>query len=181
MLTEADSEIAEIARKVSERRESAPRVSVKMVDGVAQLRIGKNSETEARLRLVEALGTCDREFLSPLLSQIGNSVSVKGEVQEGPLQFAIFLVKSIEPESEIEALLAAQMAAVHVYAMDASRCYLWSSSLAGKDSAGSALTKLTRTFTTQMEALKRHRSKAQQVVRVERVTVMKADGPLWAM
>lgn len=43
--------------------------------------------------------------------------------------------------------------------------------LAGKDSAERALTKLTRTFTTQMDALKRQRAKAQQTVRVERVTV----------
>ncbi len=33
------------------------------------------------------------------------------------------------------------------------------------------MTKLTRTFTVQMEALKRHRAKAQQTARVERVTV----------
>ncbi len=33
------------------------------------------------------------------------------------------------------------------------------------------MTKLTRTFTVQMDALKRHRAKAQQTVRVERVNV----------
>ena len=55
--------------------------------------------------------------------------------------------------------------------MDSSRRYLWGESLASKDSAERALTKLTRTFATQMETLKRYRSKGQQIVRVERVTV----------
>ena len=68
-------------------------------------------------------------------------------------------------------MLAAQMAAVHICALDASRRYLGASSLDSRDSAERALTKLTRTFTTQMEALKRHRAKAQQTVRVERVNV----------
>ena len=73
-----------------------------------------------------ALGTYDLGFLSPLLSQIGNSVSKKNEVQESSLQFVIGFIKSNEPQNEIETLLAAQTAAVHVCAMDSSRRYLWS-------------------------------------------------------
>lgn len=166
-----DDQIVEIARRVSERDKKAPNISVEMVDGVARLTIGRNSDPDERLRLMAAMGTYDLDFLSPLLSQIGNSVSVKGEVQEASLQFVTAFIKSIEPESEIEAMLAAQMAAVHICALDASRRYLSSTSLDGKDSAERAMTKLTRTFTTQMEALKRHRAKAQQTVRVERVNV----------
>jgi hypothetical protein len=40
-----------------------------------------------------------------------------------------------------------------------------------QDAAERALNKLARTYAMQMEALKRYRSKGQQVVRVERVTV----------
>ena len=40
-----------------------------------------------------------------------------------------------------------------------------------QDSAERAFNKLARTFTTQMDTLKRYRAKAQQTVRVERVTV----------
>ncbi|MEP2506756.1 MAG: hypothetical protein ABJH85_18690 [Paracoccaceae bacterium] len=120
---------------------------------------------------MEALGTFDAQFLSPLLSQIANSVSKRDEVEESSMQFVIGFIKSIEPQNEIETLLAAQMAAVHVCAMDSSRRYLWADTLQSKDSAERAMTKLTRTFTVQMEALKRHRAKAQQTVRVERVNV----------
>ena len=81
------------------------------------------------------------------------------------------VVDSIEPESELEAMLAAQMAVTHICAMDASRRYMWGDTLPAKDSAERTMTKLTRTFTTQMEALKKHRAKAQQVVWVERVNV----------
>ncbi|SLN44171.1 hypothetical protein PEL8287_02235 [Roseovarius litorisediminis] len=166
-----DDQVVEIARRVSERDKKAPNISVEMVDGIARLTIVKNSDPDERLRLMAAIGTYDLDFLSPLLSQIGNSVAAKGEMQEASLQFVIAFIKSIEPESEIETMLAAQMAAVHICALDASRRYLSTTSLAGKDSAERAMTKLTRTFTTQMEALKRHRAKAQQTVRVERVNV----------
>jgi len=42
-----------------------------------------------------------------------------------------------------------------------------------QNSAGNALTKLTRTFTAQMEALNRHRGKGQQKMTVEHVHVHK--------
>ena len=40
-----------------------------------------------------------------------------------------------------------------------------------QDAAERALNKLARTYATQVEALKRYRSKGQQIVRVERVNV----------
>lgn len=69
------------------------------------------------------------------------------------------------------AAFSVPLAAVHVCAMDTSRRYLSSGHLAGKDSAERTLNKLTRTFAVQMEALKKHRIKSQQPVRVERVNV----------
>jgi len=167
----ADGQVADIAQRVLERKQKAPNVSVEMTGGTAQLTVGENSDPDERLKLMAALGTYDLNFLNPLLSQIVNSVSKREEAQEESMQFVIGFIKSIEPQNEIEALLAAQMAAVHVCAMDSSRRYLWADTLQGKDSAERAMTKLTRTFTVQMEALKRHRAKAQQTVRVERVNV----------
>ena len=168
---EPSDEVADIARRVEEREQRAPNVSVEMVDGTANMTIGKSSDNEEILRLMDALGVCDTDLFSPLLGQIGNAVSKNSEVTNDPLQFVIAFIKSIEPENEIETLLAAQMAVTHICAMDASRRYHWGSTLAQKDSAERAMTKLTRTFTTQMEALKKNRAKAQQVVRVERVNV----------
>lgn len=171
LTNDIDQGLSEIAERVQNRRKRAPNVTVEMADDVARLGIGQNSDPDERLRLMGAMGIYDLEFLSPFLGQIGNSASVKGEVQEASLQFVIAFIKSIEPKSELEAMLAAQMAAVHICALDSSRRLLCATTLEGKDSAERALTKLTRTFTTQMEALKRHRAKAQQTVRVERVNV----------
>jgi hypothetical protein len=71
----ADSQIEEIAQRVSERQKKAPNVSIEMVDGTARLTIGENSDADDSLKLMVALGTYELHFLSPLLSQISNSVS----------------------------------------------------------------------------------------------------------
>jgi len=44
--------------------------------------------------------------------------------------------------------------------------------LAQQEVATKGLNKLARTFTAQMETLKRYRSKGKQIVRVERVNVL---------
>jgi len=168
---EPNEEVIEIARKVSERKECAPNVSIEMGDNGATLTIGEASEPHERLKLMAALGTYDIEFLSPFLAQLGNATAVRGETQEASLQFVVSFIKSIAPENEVEALLAAQMATVHICAMNASQRYLYATSLDAKDSSERALTKLTRTYATQMETLKKYRAKAQQTVRVERVNV----------
>jgi hypothetical protein len=71
----------------------------------------------------------------------------------------------------VEAMLALQMAAVHMASMKAAATL--SASTTGKVWAQyeGSVNKLSRTFTTQMEALKRHRSKGNQRIVVERVNV----------
>jgi hypothetical protein len=100
-LPDADSQLDEFARRVYERQKKAPNISIEMADGTAQLTIGENSELEDRLKLMAALGIYDLDFLYPLLSQIGNSVSKKNEMQESSMQFVIGFIKSIEPQNEI--------------------------------------------------------------------------------
>ncbi|WP_347311461.1 hypothetical protein [Defluviimonas sp. SAOS-178_SWC] len=166
-----DETIAKLAEKVRKRRDKAPTVSVTMDGKEANLRVGEDNSADDFMRLMAALGTYDTGFLNAFLGQIGNSVSRTNEISEVSMRFALGVIIGLEPRDEIEAMLAAQMAAVHVCALDSSRRYLWAEGLQSKDSAERALTKLTRTFATQMETLKRYRSKGQQVVRVERVTV----------
>jgi hypothetical protein len=80
-------------------------------------------------------------------------------------------VKGIEPKDEVEAMLAAQMAAVHMASMTFARRLAHVENLPQQDSAERAFNKLTRTFATQMEALKRYRTSGQQKMTVEHVTV----------
>lgn len=169
--TRAARDVSALDKKLAARSRKAPRISVKMERGKAQLTIGEKDDFDDTLALMAALGTFDLDFFNAFLGQIGNAVSGKGEMSQSGMRFALGAIVAIEPKDEIEAMLAAQMAAVHVCALDSSRRYLWAETLASRDSAERALTKLTRTFSVQMDTLKRYRAKAQQVVRVERVTV----------
>jgi hypothetical protein len=81
------------------------------------------------------------------------------------------VLKSVQPKDEIEAMLAAQMAAVHVATMTFARRLARVETLPQQDGAERAFNKLARTFATQMEALKRYRTSGQQKVTVEHITV----------
>lgn len=166
-----DPAASEMAAKVFKRHNKAPAVSVTHGAAGFTMKVGPDGDESDYLKLMAAMGTCDTDFQDALLGQIGNSVSRKNEMNQRAMRFALGFIVSLEPKDEMEAMLAAQMAAVHVCALDSSRRYLWAESLPAKDSAERAMNKLTRTFAMQMETLKRYRSKAQQVVRVERVTV----------
>ena len=71
-------------------------------------------------------------------------------------------------------MLAAQMAAVHSASMAMARQLATAQNLPQQDSAERAFNKLTRTFATQVEALKNYRSKGEQKMTVQHVHV--ADG-----
>ena len=81
------------------------------------------------------------------------------------------IMSGIEPKDQVETMLAAQMAAVHMATMTFARRLANVETIPQQDSAERALNKLARTFTTQIEALKRYRSTGQQKVTVEHVTV----------
>ena len=72
------------------------------------------------------------------------------------------VIKGIEPRDQVEAMLAAQMAAVHMASMKLARRLSHTETIPQQDSASNAFNKLTRTFATQMEALKRYRSGGEQ-------------------
>lgn len=121
--------------------------------------------------LMGALGTVSPEFMHGLLKQVMNAASQGQEVSEADTNFVLSVINGIEPRDEVEAMLGAQMAAVHMASMTFARRLAHVENLPQQEGAERALNKLMRTFTTQMEALKRYRSTGQQVVRVERVSV----------
>lgn len=161
------------ASETSRTKAEVPDVSLEKNDeGQFQLQIGEDNSLEDARRLKHALGLSQKGMLGGFLSQIINSTaSDVGRPDEQSYRYAMGFVVSLNPENEVEAALGAQMAATHVASMVASRKYLQATTPESRDAAERAMNKFMRTFTTQMEALKRYRSKAQQVVRVERVTV----------
>ena len=85
--------------------------------------------------------------------------------------FMLSVVKGIEPRDQIEAMLAAQMAAVHAASMTFARRLAHVENISRQDSAERAFNKLTRTFAAQMSALKEYRSKGEQKMTVQHVHV----------
>jgi hypothetical protein len=123
------------------------------------------------VNLMNALGTVSLPFMNGLLSQIVNVASQGSEPNEAGINFVLSVVDGIQPRDEIEAMLASQMAAAHLATMTFARRLAHVENLPQQEGAERAFNKLARTFTTQVEALKRYRSDGQQTVRVERVTV----------
>ena len=74
-------------------------------------------------------------------------------------------------KDQVEAMLAAQMAAVHNATMTFARRLAHVDNIPQQDSAERAFNKLAKTFASQVEALKRYRTGGEQIVRVEHVTV----------
>ena len=76
----------------------------------------------------------------------------------------------------VEAMLAAQMAAVHVATMTFAMRLRGVTNIPQQDSAERAFNKLARTFAVQMEALKRYRTGGEQKVTVQHQHVTVSEG-----
>jgi len=121
--------------------------------------------------LLEALGTADGDFGLGILGQLISAATHDGKINEHELNFMLSIVKGIKPTDQLEAMLGAQMAAVHVTAMRSARHFSMVETLPQQDSAERVLNKIMRTFIMQMEALKRHRTGGEQKVTVQHVSV----------
>ena len=116
-----------------------------------------------RALVMDSLASADEDFLNGIKNQLVNASAHGQDIDERGLNFMLSVIKGIEPRDQLEAMLAAQMAAVHVATMTFAR------DLAPVNISG--FNKLTRTFAMQMEALKRYRSGAEQKVTLQHVSV----------
>ena len=124
-----------------------------------------------QMLLMDALGTGDLDFYHGLLNQLATAGSKGGQVDERGLNFMLSVMKGVQPRDQLEAMLAAQMAAVHMATMTIAQRLANVENIPQQDSAERAFNKLSRTFTTQMEALKRYRTGGEQKVTVQHVSV----------
>ncbi len=142
-----------------------PALEMRSVDNEA-LEIDLVGETG---RLKSAVSNTD--VFMGLVKQIAALGSHGKRLDEGAANFALGFVDSMQPKDAAEAALMAQMAATHQATMMMARRLNHVDNIQQQDSAERALNKLTRSYAAQMDTLKRYRSKGQQTVRVERVTV----------
>jgi hypothetical protein len=148
----------------------APRLKVLNEKGT-RISPAHPDQVTGQVLLMDALGTADIDFYGGLIAQLASAVLRKGQIDEHSLNFMLSVVKGIEPKDQVEALLAAQMAAVHMATMTFARRLAQVKEIPQQDSAERAFNKLTRTFATQMEALKRYRTGGEQKVTVQHVSV----------
>jgi hypothetical protein len=159
---------AYFARKTA--RKPSPRMTVANKKGVAEITVAHPRPDIGQALLMEAVGTADLDFWDGLIRQLANAPG-RGTLEERDLNFMLAMVKGIEPRDQIEAMLAAQMAAVHNATMTFAGRLNRVENIPQQDSAERAFNKLARTFAAQVEALKRYRTGGQQKVTVEHVTV----------
>jgi hypothetical protein len=121
--------------------------------------------------LMNALGTADQNFATGLVHQLVKAGSQGNEPGEHKVNFMLSVINGIEPRDHLEAMLAAQMAAIHMATMTLTQQLACVANIPQQDSAERALNKLARTYASQMEALKRYRTGGEQKVTVQHVTV----------
>jgi hypothetical protein len=79
--------------------------------------------------------------------------------------------EELEPRDAIEAMLVTQITTTHIAITLLSKRTIDAEHPQLREGYERSMTRLSRTFIAQMDALKKYRAKAQQTVRVERVTV----------
>lgn len=149
----------------------SPYLKVATKGSVAELSFDYPDLNTGQLLFMNALAATDPEFVNGLLLQLANASSRGRGADEEGLNFMLSVIKSVRPKDELETLLAAQMAAIHVATMTFARRLANVDTLQQQDSAERALNKLARTFASQLEALKRYRTGGEQKVTVEHVHV----------
>jgi hypothetical protein len=152
-------------KKYLARLEAKPSGRFRVSKDGTNLRIGFDHPNQlvGRALVMDAIASADEDFLNGIKYQLANASAHGQDIDERELNFMLSVIKGIEPRDQLEAMLAAQMAAVHVATMTFAR------DLAPVNI--SAFNKLTRTFAMQMEALRRYRSGAEQEVTLQHVSV----------
>jgi hypothetical protein len=134
---------------------------------------------EHEARLLASMGTPSRAFARAELKRLLaiSKASPGGDPDEDAVNAGLALIDGIDPRNEHEAVLAAQMAAAHVVAMEAAakaRYALAAFDPAAAKDYGAVAARLMRGTARLTEALVRLRRGGVQQVIVQHVTV--ADG-----
>ena len=178
---QADEELKAADRAVitryKEKQESgrtAPKLKVeKTSNGTASISFDGDAALTA-LALLESFGTTSFDFSDYALQELLDAACRGGSDKPYPksqINGVVAAMHGINPQDEIEGMLASQMVATHFMAMRRLRSVKNSETITQQDSHGNLAIKLMRTFTAQMEALNRYRGKGQQKMTVEHVHV----------
>jgi hypothetical protein len=149
-------------RRFKERVKANPALRFKMTDNGRSfiLELDDSQKVMCPPWLMKELAATDKDFIDGILAQLSGVVGMHDELSLKLLNVMLSAINGIEPRDPLETMLAVQMATVHVAAMHVARDVVF----VGRHHPENAqcLAKLTRTFTAQMEALKRHRANEEK-------------------
>lgn len=130
----------------------------------------KLTGAEQSLKLVETMGTFSAKAATLLLEQLAEVAHVDGN-SFSKTNYAISLVHNIDPQNDIEAMLACQMVTTQILAMDCAKRANKAETMEAKKVNLTYANRLMNTFTNQVSTLDKHRGKGQQKMTVEHVYV----------
>ena len=127
--------------------------------------------------LSQVFPNCDpklaKVFVGHCFKALNNSERENTDEFNDEVEFMLSIIRDMSPQDAVERMLAVQMAATHIATMRAARWLSRSERLDQGKIHSTAYAKLARTFTTQVEMLRKHRNGGQQVVTVQHVNVEK--------
>ena len=135
----------------------------------------EGTEDELTNKFSKTLGTTDMDCGKFLIKQSHDAHPERDKHNAADIVNQVMpLLHAIEPQDELEGMLAVQMVGIHNLTMEMMRrVSLPDQTVDGVNDNINRINKLSRTFVAQLEALDRHRNKGQQKMTVEHVHVNK--------
>jgi hypothetical protein len=121
--------------------------------------------------LMKSMGTTDGEFMQGILDQLAGLCYGTPAEKTQQANFALSIIRDVKPRNHLEGMLASQIAAVHLSTMKMAGNISWMRDCPEREATERGLNRLTRTFMSQLEALKRFRGNGEQKITVQYVTV----------
>jgi hypothetical protein len=127
----------------------------------------ENDNVAARLVVMDTFATGYYEFSEAMLDQLrAVAIDRYGQFDAQKLAQITAMIQGINPQNELEAMMAVQMATVHVASMKAGEATLTAHCREHQQWAGNSLAKLGRTFAMQVDTLKNLRLNGSQHIHI---------------
>jgi len=139
---------------------------------------GHSVEITRRNALQTIFGTDDPDqagaFLTHCLKALHADESGSGGDANDERIFMLSIIRDMAPRDPVERMLSVQTAATHVATIRTARRLACAETILKMEAYSTCYNKLARTFTAQIEALRKHRTGGKQTVVVQHVNV--SDG-----
>jgi len=162
------------AKESQQARQAPFRVKLTEKDGKRVIGVPHDDIDGFAYHYRETFGTGSLHFADRQLSLI--TTVLGAESNEADMNAALAFVGGQQPADEVEAALAVQMVGTHEASMRLLATALASKHIDVAERYINMATKMQRTFTAQVEAMKRYRSSGEQTIRVQHQNVTVESG-----